>query len=195
MQTFRQILTLSRFVIISFLSVIDSDSRKLKNFDLDTVIPSDDGDAIFLLGGYASDEAARDTHLRTLIQGWDLCDQRASLSETHWISQLARYLANLADIRIQHVRDWIDANVARFNDGQRLPSIDEVYRKLEGLESELKVNVEPCTLQCSQCSLQCLKPRNHDASLGHDCATSHRCARRCEFESDHPDGPQVCGYP
>ncbi|KAH8830110.1 hypothetical protein DL96DRAFT_1668099 [Flagelloscypha sp. PMI_526] len=172
---------------------IDPEFEHLKNFDHDTVIPSQDNNVTFVFGQDSID--SRNRVLQRLFGLWEGFSLRSSRLEAEWIQHLSGYLSGLADDRIQHVRDWIDANTERFKDGQQHAAIDEVYRHFESLAMELKVNVDLCKLQCEMCSLKCLKHRSHEVSDSHDCGTSHFCQHWCEFEEEHVDGAVRCGYP
>jgi hypothetical protein len=165
---------------------------QFKNLDTDTPIDTMDTRSQFFLIGNGVRGAERETALAILCKAWSHYNSRHDQLESDWISDLSSHLARLVDMRVLHVQEWISTNLARFKTEHA--NIEELRRALESAIVDIKANVELCKSKCSSCHLSCLLSRRHDSSELHDCQTSHHCSHICEFDEEHPEGPELCGY-
>ncbi|KAI9455148.1 hypothetical protein BJY52DRAFT_1427134 [Lactarius psammicola] len=175
-------------------SEIDPSPVPLKNFDTDAVIGGEDSEARFVITGPNSPD--HEYPLTTLRDSWDLTIQRQYLNDSMWHSNLVQYLTHLVDLRVAHVKNWLESNVQRFEEGHA--SIEELRRIFDSAVINLRASVELCRSQCGSCSLTCVRSsRSHKDN--HDCSTNHRCIHSCSFcERDGlPTKPcgQTAGHP
>jgi hypothetical protein len=143
-----------------------------------------------VLAGTNSHAADHERALTTLLDSWDHAIQRQYHNDSKWHSDLVQYLTQLVDLRVAHVKNWLESNVQRF-DGVHA-SIEELHRIFDSAVIDLRASVEICRSQCGSCSLICVRSsRSHKDD--HDCSTDHRCIQTCFFcERDgHP--PRPCG--
>ncbi|KAH9056526.1 hypothetical protein EDB87DRAFT_1636600 [Lactarius vividus] len=181
-------------------SEIEPDLEPLKNFDTDLPVESDDTEARFVVSNREQIPPAEiEKHLAALLESWTRSPStpRQSIPDAEWIARLASYLQELADLRINHVRLWLDSNLERFQGGPA--AIDDLHRRFDNLVIQLKTNVQLCRAQCASCHLFCVRGLLHEGD--HSCGTGHHCAHNCEFCEDdlklcstpagHP-GKHVC---
>ena len=164
----------------------------LKNFDTDTPIEKMDTRSEFFLLGTSARAAERESRLAVLCKAWGLYDSRQDQLDSRWTSELSTHLSQLVDMRVEHVQEWIYSNLSRFKTGHA--NIEELRRAFESAIVDIKANVELCKSKCSSCHLSCLLSRRHDPLEPHDCQTSHQCSHHCDFDEEHPEGPESCGY-
>lgn len=131
--------------------------------------------------------------MKELCLSWDGYSLRSTTSEEEWIQGLSTYLTHIVDTRVEHVRLWISQNLEGF---QKTPhaSITALHRTIDATVIDIKANVELCKQPCNSCQLLCILNRRHDGRP-HNCMTSHKCMRGCEFTDEHPDDLKQCGYP
>ncbi|KAI9455080.1 hypothetical protein BJY52DRAFT_1151944 [Lactarius psammicola] len=175
-------------------SEIDPSPVPLKNFDTDVAIGGEDSEARFVITEPNSPD--HEYPLTTLRDSWDLTTQRQYLNDSMWHSNLVQYLTHLVDLRVAHVKNWLESNVQRFEGGHA--SIEELRRIFDSAVIDLRASVELCRSQCGSCNLTCVRSsRSHKDN--HDCSTNHRCIHSCSFcESDGlPTKPcgQAAGHP
>ncbi|KAH9014402.1 hypothetical protein EDB85DRAFT_2295948 [Lactarius pseudohatsudake] len=129
-------------------------------------------------------------HLVALLESWTRSPSipRQSIPDAEWIAGLASYLQELADLRINHVRLWLDSNLERFQGGPA--AIDDLHRRFDNMVIQMKTNVQLCRAQCASCHLFCVRGLLHEGD--HSCGTGHRCSHNCEFCED---GLKICGTP
>ena len=128
--------------------------------------------------------------LTTLLDSWDLANQRQYRDDSKWHSDLIQYLAHLVDLRVVHVKNWLESNVQRF-DGVHA-SIEELHRTFDSAVIDLRASVEICRSKCGFCSLFCVRSsRSHKDD--HDCSTNHRCIHSCLFCERDGHSPRHCG--
>ncbi|KAA1477854.1 hypothetical protein DENSPDRAFT_625472 [Dentipellis sp. KUC8613] len=158
---------------------IQPDAEPLKNLDTDLPIDKPDSGALFsvteLLG--SSDGMNREDVLATLQDNWDRASLRQHQSDNEWVQELATHLNALADMRIDHVREWISVNVSRFQANHA--SVEDLRRTFNNASVELKASVQLCKAQCSTCQLLCIQGRLHEGA--HNCKTAHKCIHDCGF--------------
>jgi hypothetical protein len=119
----------------------------------------------------------REEALDNMIKEWDAVDSRQLVPDTQWLDELAQYLEDLAEMRIDHVRLWAKSNLMRFQTGHA--SVTELQRALESAVIDLKSSVQLCRTQCASCQLLCIRDRFHEGA--HDCKTTHTCMQYCEY--------------
>ncbi|KAJ7763628.1 hypothetical protein DFH07DRAFT_1059276 [Mycena maculata] len=172
---------------------LDPDNEPLKNFDTDQLIEKPDTPAQFFLSSADSPVSRREEMLIILQHSWDQFAGRATASDVEWTGRLSAYLNRLAEMRIQHVYEWISSNISRFKSSHA--NIEMLRRVFETAIVDLRANVEVCGSQCAHCQLKCLLSRRHDSSIPHDCRTSHQCVHPCDFGDEHPATEKTCGLP
>jgi hypothetical protein len=148
-----------------------------QNFDSDLVIEGEDTEAQFLLTGPDVREAHRERRLETLRESWDKTNARQRIDDSEWITDLAKYLTYLVELRAARVDKWLKSNTQRFQAGNA--SIEELRRTFDNAVIDLRASVQLCRSQCSTCKLFCVRGRLHEGS--HDCITSHECVHDCIF--------------
>lgn len=128
--------------------------------------------------------------LTTLRDSWAQTTQRQRTDDSKWHSDLVQYLTHLVDLRVAHVKDWLESNVQRF-EGEHA-SIEELWRTFDGAVINLRASVELCQSQCGSCNLICVQgSRSHKAD--HDCFTNHRCIHSCSVCERESRPKQHCG--
>ncbi|KAJ6609456.1 hypothetical protein B0H10DRAFT_2063907 [Mycena sp. CBHHK59/15] len=182
---------LSMALVTGFLE-IDPIEEPLKNFDTDEVIDSQDTSSRFFLSAPEVPTEERQRMLATLQTAWHQFGGRHNQSESEWTTQLAVYLTNLAELRIQHVFEWISSNVSRFSVNHA--NMELLRRDFDSAAEDLRSNVEICRMNCASCDLSCLLSWRHGVNTPHDCGTSHRCPRSCDFGEEHAEAKVLCGY-
>ena len=120
---------------------------------------------------------SREEALHALVLEWDEFDSRQLVPDAEWVQELSRHLEDLARMRSDHVRAWVESNVVRFQAGHA--SVMELQRTLETAVIDLKSNVQLCRMQCDSCQLFCIRTRFHEDT--HDCKTKHTCTQFCEY--------------
>ena len=149
-----------------------------QNLDTDMPIDSPDSDArFFITNDQPAQCISREEILDVLVAEWDEYDSRQLVPDAQWAEELAQYLEDLAEMRVEHVRAWVKSNLTRFQGGHA--SVMELQRTLENAVIDLKSNVQLCQMQCGSCQLFCIQNRFHDGA--HDCKTKHVCTQSCEY--------------
>jgi hypothetical protein len=124
--------------------------------------------------------------LATLRESWGTGPPRQTMHDAEWTSKLAGYINGLIDLRVNHVRLWLDSNLQRFQSGHT--TIDDLRRRYDSMVIEMKTNTRLCRAQCASCHLFCVLNRLHEGD--HSCETTHTCVYNCNFcEGD----PKTCG--
>jgi len=121
-------------------------------------------------------------HLVALIESWCPSMTRQLIPDSEWVAKLVRHLNGLVDLRVNHVRSWLDCNLARFERSH--PAIEDIRRRFNNMVIELRTNVQLCGAQCASCNLLCIRSRLHEGD--HDCNTNHKCTSVCRFCEDEP---------
>ncbi|KZV72346.1 hypothetical protein PENSPDRAFT_649928, partial [Peniophora sp. CONT] len=158
---------------------LEPDIEPLKNLDTDTVIDCLDSTTQFFISSSDSDPRQRDIMLEDMRHNWDNYYQRQTMPDSEFFAALSQYLAELVEMRINHVRQWVNENLARFQTGH--DSIDGLRRTLDAAVIDLKAGTQLCGSQCASCELLCIKGRSHDESTPHDCLTTHECMHICSY--------------
>jgi hypothetical protein len=125
-------------------------------------------------------------HLVALLESWIPRTPRQVIPDSKWASELVNYLDGLVDLRVNHVRSWLDCNLARFEGGHA--AIEDIRRRFDNMVISLRTSVQLCGAQCASCNLLCIRSRLHEGD--HNCNTNHKCTFDCEFCEDEP---RLCG--
>ena len=144
-----------------------------------------------MLAGPDTPAADRESCLRTLRESWDQINSRQHVDDSRWTSNLAQYLTHLVDLRVAHVKRWLESNVRRFQAGNTITIIEELRRTFDSDVIDLRASVELCNSQCGICNLFCIQSRQHEGS--HDCLTIHKCIHDCTFCGRDSVAAKPCG--
>lgn len=120
-------------------------------------------------------------HLSALLEFWHQSTPRQSMPDPDWIERFVSLLHGLIDLRVNHVRLWLDSNLERFQDGHA--TVDDLHRRFDNMVIEMKANVQLCGVQCASCHMLCVRGRLHEGD--HSCKTNHRCVHECKFCKDN----------
>ena len=135
------------------------------------------------IGSGDDQSASRERMLTVLRRAWDSHASRQYTAEDEWIAGLTQHLDNIVNLRIAHVREWLDQNLSQFQAAAGASgshaSIDELKRHFEGSVVDLRGNVQLCGMTCGECQLRCVKCQAHEGA--HDCRSDHVCVQECEF--------------
>ncbi|KAF8419128.1 hypothetical protein L210DRAFT_3510849 [Boletus edulis BED1] len=140
----------------------------LKNLDTDMPIEMEDTPHQLFIGiGSGNDQSvARERTLTVLRTAWEGYPSRQYGTEDEWMAGLTQHLETIVDLRIAHLREWLDQNLSRFQaadgGGGSHASIDELRRHFEGSIVDLRGNVQLCGKTCAECQL-----RMNRRSIGH----------------------------
>ncbi|KAH7908406.1 hypothetical protein BJ138DRAFT_1012879 [Hygrophoropsis aurantiaca] len=145
----------------------------------------------FSLAIGAQQSQIRESALATLREAWDQFYSRQMLPDADWTNALSLHLENLANMRIDHVREWVTLNLSSFQSAR--VSIEELQRTLENAIVDLKASVRLCRLQCADCHLLCVQSRLHEGQ--HHCQTSHQCIHVCGFCDEPLEERMLCRMP
>lgn len=153
----------------------------MQNLDTDEPVDLPDTHYQLFIGVGSDQSASRERMLVVLRTAWDGYASRQHITEDEWIAGLTQHLENIVDLRIAHVREWLDQNPARFqsvgDSGGSRASIDELKRHFESSIVDLRGTVQLCGLTCAGCQLQCVLGRAHEG--GRDCQSDHMCVHEC----------------
>lgn len=122
----------------------------------------------------------------TLLESWNPGTPRQFMPDSEWIGELASYLNELINLRVNHVQHWLGSNLERFQDGHA--AIEDLRRRFDNLVIEMRTNVQLCKAQCASCHLFCVRGRLHYGD--HSCQTAHKCVHKCDFCGD---SMKLCG--
>ena len=135
------------------------------------------------IGGGGDQSVSRERILKVLRTAWDRHVSRQYIPEDEWIASLTQHLETIVNLRIAHVREWLDQNLSRFlatgGGGGSHARIDELKLHFESSIVDLKDNVQLCGLTCAACQLRCVRSRAHEGV--HDCRSDHLCVHECDF--------------
>ena len=129
-------------------------------------------------------------HLTALVEASSPNMPRQSMPDSEWMAELALCLTRLIDLRVTHVRTWLDCNLERFQGSNA--AIGDLHRRFDNMVIEMNTNVQLCRAQCVSCHLLCVRGRLHEGE--HNCKTDHKCAHTCEFSGCGSD-IKACGTP
>ncbi|KAH9165762.1 hypothetical protein EDB89DRAFT_2008009, partial [Lactarius sanguifluus] len=155
-------------------SEIDPEPEPLKNFDSDLTVECDDTEARFAIFDREqppSDEI--EMYLAALLESQDPGTPRQLMPDSEWVGELTSHLGWLVDLRVNHVKRWLDSNLERFEGGHA--AIEDLRRSFDRMVIEMTANVQLCRAQCAG---------------DHSCQTTHKCIRDCEFCDD---SEKLCG--
>lgn len=149
------------------------------------MIPGPPSDIIFYLAS-ANSPVSPEERLSALRVSWEGLRNRFRMSEDNFLAAFNQHLQTLVDARIHQVRTWLEENTERYRENAEVQSL---YRQFEELTKELKGGLALCGVQCVECSLLCINGRQHNGP--HNCNTSHKCIRLCEFIDQHEQNTPV----
>ncbi|KAI0250874.1 hypothetical protein BJV78DRAFT_526274 [Lactifluus subvellereus] len=174
-------------------SETEPDFEHLKDFDTDLIVESDDTDARFAISECEQIPSPDiEMHLAALLELSSPRMPRQSVPDSEWMAELASCLNRLIDLRVGHVRAWLDCNLERFQGGHA--AIGDLRRTFDNKVIEMKTNVQLCGAQCFLCHLLCVRSRFHEGD--HSCKTNHGCAHKCGFcEGDLKPCGTPAGHP
>ena len=109
------------------------------------------------------------------------------MPDADWTENLTSYVDGLIDLRVNHVRLWLDSNLERFQTGHA--TVEDLRRQFDNMVIEMRENAKFCRALCTSCHLHCVRRRLHEGD--HSCQTTHKCVHGCGFCTD--DKP--CGTP
>ncbi|KAG6369029.1 hypothetical protein JVT61DRAFT_1964, partial [Boletus reticuloceps] len=162
---------------------IEPEHEPLKNLDTDMPIDLPDTPHQLFIGGGSDQAVSREHMLSVLRTAWEGHVTRQYTTEDEWIAGLTQHLERTVEMRIAHVREWLDQNLSRFqaagSSGGSHASIDELRRHFEGSIVDLKGNIQLCGMTCAECQLRCVRSRAHEGA--HDCQSDHLCIHECDF--------------
>ncbi|KAI0246219.1 hypothetical protein BJV78DRAFT_1286673 [Lactifluus subvellereus] len=180
--------TLSMLLFIALAtgySEVEPDLEPLKNFDTDLIVECDDSAARFAISEREQIPPAEiEMHLTILRESWSPNSVRQSIPDPDWMSNLAAYINGLIELRVNHVRLWLDSNLERFQASHA--TIEDLRRRFDNMVIEMKTNVQLCSAQCASCHLLCCgfcedDPKACGTSAGHpgEHIEAHSCVALC----------------
>ena len=135
------------------------------------------------IGGGGDQSVSRERVLTVLRAAWEGYASRQYTTEDEWIAGLIQHLKTIANLRVAHVREWLDQNLSRFQEvggsGGSHASIDELKHHFENSVVDLKSSVQLCGMTCAGCQLRCVRSWVHEGV--HDCQSVHLCVHECDF--------------
>lgn len=150
----------------------------LQNLDTDLIVEGDDSATVFSLSdGERLPPADIEVHLAKLRESWGTSTPRQSMHDSDWTSKLASHIEELINLRVNHVRLWLDSNLQRFQADHA--TISDLHRRFDDMVIEMKMNARLCRAQCASCHLLCVLNRFHEGD--HSCETTHACLYNCRF--------------
>ncbi|KAI0796918.1 hypothetical protein C8Q75DRAFT_796658 [Abortiporus biennis] len=169
---------------------LEPNFEPLKEFDTGLIIEMPDSHARFCINTSPA-PSEQEEHLKTLIKSWDQVADRFNHSDQEWVQDLNSYIDQLFIFRVEHVREWLNVNSARFSTDSA--QFEAIRRTFDNMVIATKANSRLCKLQCSSCQLLCLRVQHHSGD--HQCRTSHKCPQVCSFNDDHGHPIDPCGLP
>ncbi|KAI9443965.1 hypothetical protein H4582DRAFT_1049491 [Lactarius indigo] len=183
----KSLAALLQIALATGYSEIDPELEPLKNFDSDLTVECDDTEARFAI--FDREKPPLDEiemYLAALLESQNPGTPRQLMPDSEWVGELASHLGRLVDLRVNHVKHWLDSNLEMFEGGHA--AIEDLRRSFDRLAIEMTANVQLCRAQCASCHLFCIRGRLHEGD--HSCQTTHKCIHDCEF-CDDPT--KLCG--
>ena len=104
--------------------------------------------AIFAISdGEPLPPAKIEIQLVALLESWVPSAPRQSMPDSEFVAELKKHLNGLFDLRVNHVRFWLDCNLARFKGGHA--AIEDLRRRFDNMVIEMKINIQLCGAQCA----------------------------------------------
>ncbi|KAG9125289.1 Vacuolar protein sorting-associated protein 13A [Ceratobasidium sp. 392] len=169
----------------------------LKNMDTDEELGSGDGGVSFFVpeftgGTNPENDASVEVTLRALVKPCSrAAGPRQHVLDGSYVEAIQDLIYENLDRRVDCVRDWATANVARFPSTNQ--DIRNLFSKINSVALAMRAAVRICSATCSNCQLHCLRPHRH-ADEEHRCGTDHRCVFDCAIAEEH-SGRKPCGLP
>jgi hypothetical protein len=160
-------------------NVWNSDADQVsQDFDTDLILESNDTATRFAISSEQPIPPGNvETHITALLESWNPTAPRQFIPDSDWVAELTSYINGLVDLRISHVRSWLNRNLGRFEGDHE--AIEDLRRKLDNMVIELRTNVQLCGALCASCNLICIRSRLHEGK--HGCSTDHKCTHTCGF--------------
>ncbi|KAH9963060.1 hypothetical protein BJV74DRAFT_880022 [Russula compacta] len=182
--------TLLPIALATGYSEIEPGFEPLKNFDTDLIIEGEDTAARFVIFEHEQQLPSDiELHLAALRESWNPNTARQFMPDPDWMIDLASYISGLIDLRVNHVRLWLDSNLERFQTGHA--AVQDLRRHFDNMVIEMRANVQLCGAHCASCHLHCIRSRLHEGD--HSCQTTHKCLHGCGFCKE--EEPKPCGTP
>lgn len=125
---------------------------------------SHDTTAIFAISdGEPIPPTTIDKQLTTLLESWTPSVPRQFIPDSVFVAELKTHLNRLIELRVNHVRSWLDFNLARFQ-GEHA-AIEDLRRRFNIMVIEMETNVQLCGAQCASCHLLCISMRATIAAI------------------------------
>jgi hypothetical protein len=148
---------------------------------------NDDTTAVFATSdGEPIPPAKIEMQLVALLESWIPSAPRQFMPDSEFVAEIRTHLNCLLDSRVNHVRSWLDCNLARFQGGHA--ALEDLRRRFDNMVIEMKKSVQLCGAQCASCHLLCIRSRLHEGD--HSCNTDHKCAHSCGICEDDV---KLCG--
>ncbi|KAI9443805.1 hypothetical protein H4582DRAFT_1846182 [Lactarius indigo] len=175
------------FALATGYSEIIPDLEPLKNFDTDIAVACDDTAARFAISDRKQLPPNEiEMYLSALLELQSSGPPRQFMPDSEWMRVLVSHLNGLIDLRVNHVRHWLDSNLEKFQGGHA--AIEDLHRRFDSFVIEMNINVQLCKAQCASCHLLCVRSRLHEGE--HSCRTTHKCVYNCGFCED---STKLCG--
>ncbi|KAI0253468.1 hypothetical protein BJV78DRAFT_1153084 [Lactifluus subvellereus] len=130
-------------------SEVEPDFEPLKNLDTDLIVEGDDGEAYFaIFEGKQVSPAEIEMRLAALRDSWSTSVPRQSMPDSDWTTNLASHISGLVDLRVNHVRLWLDSNLERFQGGHA--AIEDLRRRFDNMVIEMRTNAQFCRAQSAK---------------------------------------------
>ncbi|QRW13377.1 cytochrome P450 family protein [Ceratobasidium sp. AG-Ba] len=143
-------------------------------------------------GATPENEAAIEAALRALIK---LCatdvTPRHHVTDSEHVDEVQDLIHQGLEKRIDQVRHWVTVNVARFPSANQ--DVRNLFNKINSSALAMRAVVRICSITCTNCQLNCLRPHRHTEDL-HDCGTNHQCVFSCAIAEEHTT-LEPCGLP
>ncbi|KAF8490267.1 hypothetical protein F5888DRAFT_1595381, partial [Russula emetica] len=96
-------------------SEVEPGIEPLKNFDTGLIVEGEDTTARFAIFQRERNLSAHvDSRLAALLESWNPSTKRQFMPDPDWTANLVSYINRLIDLRVNHVRLWLDSNLERF---------------------------------------------------------------------------------
>ncbi|KAI0253465.1 hypothetical protein BJV78DRAFT_1153081 [Lactifluus subvellereus] len=130
-------------------SEVEPDSEPLKNLDTDLIVEGDDSEAYFAISEREQVSPAEiEMRLAALRDSWSISAPRQSMPGSDWTTNIASYINGLVDLRVNHVRLWLDSNLERFQGGHA--AIEDLRRRFDNMVIEMRTNAQFCRAQSAK---------------------------------------------
>ncbi|KAF8490084.1 hypothetical protein F5888DRAFT_1808365 [Russula emetica] len=124
-------------------SEVEPGIEPLKNFDTGLIVEGEDTTARFAIFQRERNLSAHvDSRLAALLESWNPSTKRQFMPDPDWTANLVSYINRLIDLRVNHVRLWLDSNLERFQSGHA--AVEALRRQVDNMVIEMRSNVQLC---------------------------------------------------